>query len=597
MSQNPSKLARFWKELKRRKVVHVITVYASVAFVIIELVNNLGEPLNLPSGLATIIVVVLAVGFPLAVILSWIYDLTGEGFQRTEPIPEPEAIDEIKTPNAWKISTYVSFIVILGLLTYNILDRNKSFRVRNIQSIAILPFDNYTGNDNLNYVAAGMHSSLISDMGRLGALRVTGKTSSSVYRNTDISAIDIAEELNVQALIEPVLMCYGDSICIQIRLVSIHEEERILFVREYKTDRDQVFNLYSDITKQIAGEISIELSPEQIEALSRSRKVDREAFDAYLRSQEYWGDFAPKHFQNTLNYLQEAIEKDPEWATPYMALAQYWMWAIQWGYEMPSDAFPRAMENLQIALELDPDLPDAHYLKGWIAFVSEWDWEKAENEFIDAITSNPNHAETRIYYAHLLCILQRPREAAAHARLALDLDPLNPTIQILYSTAQIFIDRCESDQSQIDKLLTDDPNNYGANYIRNYLALRCKNYTTAIRTEKIILKTLLGKKFDEDTWKEIENIFSNDGYHAAYDSIVPIWEDHFNNTTQSPMELAGIYTKADRYDKVMDLIEEAYEIRDHTMPYITTAYPFEPLYDNPRFLTILEKMKLPLPNN
>ena len=138
MPERSNKPIKFWREMKRRRVIHVITVYASASFVLIELVNNLSEPLNLPASLATIVIIVLAVGFPLAVILSWIYDLTGEGFEKTRSLEdleeaEPDAPDEqyerlAKVPNAWKIATYVSFVVILGLVTLNIVGGSKTLR-------------------------------------------------------------------------------------------------------------------------------------------------------------------------------------------------------------------------------------------------------------------------------------------------------------------------------------------------------------------------------------------------------------------------------------------------------------------------------------
>jgi hypothetical protein len=116
MAGNPNKLSQFWQELKRRRVVHVITVYASAAFVIIELVNNLSEPLNLPANLPTIVIIVLAVGFPLAIILSWLYDLTSEGVEKTKPLSEIREDEKPVIPNAWRVATYVSFVVIIGLV-------------------------------------------------------------------------------------------------------------------------------------------------------------------------------------------------------------------------------------------------------------------------------------------------------------------------------------------------------------------------------------------------------------------------------------------------------------------------------------------------
>ena len=197
-----------------------------------------------------------------------------------------------------------------------------------------------------------------------------------------------------------------------------------------------------------------------------------------------------------------------------------------------------------------------------------------------------------IYYAYL----QRQGEAIPQAQLALEMDPLNPLVQILYSTTQLFINWCEADRTQIEKLLADDPNNYGANVIFNYLSSLCEEYETALMTERILLQTILAGQFDEKAWKEIETIFKEKGYHAAFEKIVPIYEDLYSPNTL-PMDLAIAYMKANQYDKVMDMVEQGYEIRDHTMPYLTTAYDFEPLYDNPRFLVILEKVNLSLPKS
>jgi len=133
MSGNPNKLSQLWQELKRRKVIYVITVYASAAFVIIELINNVLEPLNLPDRTPTIAIIVLAVGFPLAIILSWIFDLTSKGVEKTKPLTEiQEGIKQV-TPNGWKIATIVSFVVIIGLIILNLAGGSKQLRAGDIQ--------------------------------------------------------------------------------------------------------------------------------------------------------------------------------------------------------------------------------------------------------------------------------------------------------------------------------------------------------------------------------------------------------------------------------------------------------------------------------
>jgi hypothetical protein len=138
LTRHQNRLSLFWHELKRRRVIHVITVYASASFAIIEIINNLTEPLNLPTSLSTIIIILLAVGFPLAVILSWLYDLTSGNFERTKPLDDTEEeVKSVSVPNAWKVATYVSFVVIAGLVVLNIAGRSDIIKPEMIQSMVV----------------------------------------------------------------------------------------------------------------------------------------------------------------------------------------------------------------------------------------------------------------------------------------------------------------------------------------------------------------------------------------------------------------------------------------------------------------------------
>jgi TolB-like protein len=573
-------------------VVHVITVYASASFVLIELVNNLTEPLNLPPVLATIVIIVLATGFPLAVILSWIYDLSGEGLERTKPLEETKDEQKASVPNVWKIATLISFLVILVLLTFNIVGSTYKLHPGDSQSLVILPCEKYTGDDQFDYVAAGLHSSLIGDMSKLGALRVTGKTSSSIYQNSDKSASDIAKELKVEALVEPAVMCYGDSICLQIRVITVYPEETQLFVEEYKVDKSQVLNLYNQITKQIAREMMVELSPEEERLLAKSRTVNREALDEYLKARAYENDFSRESIYKSLEYLNNALEKEPEWAPLYVGLATVWLYIQQIGFELPSIATPKIYEYLDKAMELDPDLSDSHYLSGLIAHVMEWDWEKSEKEFLKALAINPSDALSRIFYAQLLCVLQRNDEASAQGKLAMDLDPLNPMMKLWYGSLLLGIDDCETSLYYGEELVAMDPQSYFGNNIIEGAAYRCNEHDKVIQAVRYDLPFPV----EEDAFNEIERIYEEDGLAQAYEVIVELLENFASDNYISFMDMSLRYIIADQPEKAMDWIEKGYELHDPQMTYITTRmYHLDPLFTNPRFIKIVEKMNLPLP--
>lgn len=593
MPQQKKKISQFWQELKRRRVIHVITVYASAAFVIIELAGNLAEPLNLPQGLSTIVIIVLAVGFLPTIILSWIYDLSSGTLKRTKPKEELKDREQIFVPNAWKMATYVSFVIITGLVVFNIVTRANVLKPGMIQSLAVLPFDNYTGDDQLNYVAAGLHTSLIGDMGRLGALRVTGKTSSSIYQNSNKSAPEIAKELNVEALVEPAVLCYGDSVCLQIKLITMYPKERQLFVEEYMVDKSQILNLYNQITKQIAQEMMVEITPEQERLLGKSRTVDGEAYDEYLKAHSYLGDASKESLYKAVDNLNSAITKEPDWAPLYSALAMVWMAIQQMGFEQPSIAAPEIFRNLDKAFELDSELPDAHFLSAMIAHLVEWDWEKSEKEFLRALAVNPSDARSRILYAQLLCVLQRTDEARTHAQLAYDLDPSDPFMKIWYGALLPALDDCKTAVAISEEITTDDPENYIANNNILVSAYICKEYDKVIEAEKYILPVFNVK---EDEIEAIEMIFKKEGIVRAYEQIMIYLERYTENNHITFMDMTIRYIIADQPEKAMDWIETGYELHDPQMTYIVARiYNLDPLFTNPRFIEIVTKMNLPLP--
>jgi len=592
MTNHQNKLSRFWQELKRRRVIHVITVYASAAFVIIELVGNLTEPLNLPASLSTIVIIVLAVGFPLAIVLSWLYDLTSGTFERTKPLEDLPEEKKVKVPNAWKIATYVSFVVIAGLIVLNITSRSDLIKPGMIQSLVVLPFDNYTGDEQLDYVAAGMHASLIGDIGKVSALRVIGKTSSSAYKDSGKSAPDIAKEANVDILIEPTLTCYGDTVCILLRAVKPFPEEKQVWVAEYREDKRKILSLWNEVVKQIADEVKVELTPEEKQLLTKSILVDREAYDAYLKGSLYWDDLSSESLFKALDYLTTAVEKDPDWAPLYSGLAKVWVALAQIGYEPAEVAGPKIFENIQKAMELDPDLPDLHYTLGLIAVWTEWDFEKGEQEFLKALKINPNDVLSRIYYSHLLVILKRYDEAIYHSQIAAELDPMNPLVLTLSAMVDFM---GEENQDLYNRALEKskralelDPENFFASNGFEYASYLLGDYKNSIEA------FLKFNPFDSETKKVILKVFRENDYYAAIDTMLFYMEELAANNLIRNDLMIDFYNRAGNTEKIIEWFIKAFESHDPMMPYlILPVYGYDKIKEDPRIVSIVEKMNFP----
>lgn len=585
MPNSSNKLTQFWNELKRRKVVHVITVYASAAFVLIELVNNLTEPLNLPPNLATIVIIILAVGFPLAIVLSWLYDLTGEGIEKTKPIDELSEEQSRTVPNAWRIATIISFIVIIGLVTIHIAG-GKGLRPGDIQSVLILPYNNYTGDEQLDAIISGMHSALINDVGRITT--VISKTTSEAYKNAGKTLSQIAAELGVDAIIEPGVSCAGDTICFQLAMNTPDEEQ--LWMAEYSEPKSQIPNIHNQITKQIADELKIELTDKQVNILSGSRTVDPGAVDAYLKGLHYLDLINKNSLEKAKEYFNLAIETEPDWAPPYAGLTEAFAYQLQMSFISPSIAIPNIYDNLNKALELDPNSANSHYIKAMIAVWTEWNWEKGEEEFIKSLELNPSNAQGRVFYAHLLNILQRPDEATHQAKLALKLDPLRPLILTLVGSAKHYTGDLESGIALYEKALSIDPTHRLAIYSISGAYRQMGDYEKWFEYFKKI-----GWQ-DEKTVAAVDSVFQEQGYRAAVEMTIKIDEEAANDGYIDHDILGFRYLELNNYDKAMDCFEKAYDIHHPMIPYFgELVNNYEQLRENPRAIALLKKMNLPLP--
>gem|GEM_PF-658792 len=596
MTGNPNKLSRFWQELKRRRVIHVITVYASASFVLIELVNNLAEPLHLSSNLATILIIILAVGFPFAIILSWLYDLTGEGIEKTKPINEVPEGQVVKVPNAWKIATYISFVFIIGLVVLNVAGRGKLIKPGMIQSLVILPFDNFTGDDQLEFFVSGMHASLIGDMGKIGRLRVIGKTSSNTYKGVNMSVPEIAKELNVDAAVETSVMCLGeDTICLRLQVISVLPEEKQLWVEDFRVAKNEILFFYNEVTKTISEKINIALTPQEEYMLTEARKVDPDAYEAFLKGQYYWEQITEESIGKALEYFQRAIELDPEWADPYAGLANAWGLFGFLGVLPRAVVIQNVYNYLNKALELDPNSAQAHYVKGIVATWIEFDWAQGEEEFLKSIELNPNIALCRLYYAHLLMILRRSEEAVQQAQIGLELDPLKPLVLSLYGVVMVNEGDDQSAIQYFEKALSIDPN-FGFAF-GNLKTTQLNAHYRNGEYEKWI--EAWGEKvkgnWNEEGRTRVLNVFKEEGHIAAIEEMFKMNKKYGNEGCRMTEGIkAERYLYLKNYNKVMDHLEKQFEMRDLNAAYLTTNMYYNLLKDNPRYIELLEKMNLPM---
>jgi TolB-like protein len=464
------------------------------------------------------------------------------------------------------------------------------------KSVAILPFKNDSKDEENTYFINGLMEEILNNLQKIKDLRVISRTSVEQYRNQTKPIPEIAKELGVNYIVEGSGQKYGNAFRLRTQLIMAEHESHLWgeSFQQKITNVEDIFNIQIKIAESIADELKAVISPEEKKLIEKIPAADLEVYDKYLKARSYWNDFTRESLFRAIEYLNSAIEKNPDWAPLYAGLAEVWIWIQQSGWEQPSVAGPKIIENLNKAMELDPDLAEVHYQSAVIAQLVEWDWKKSEKEFLKSLAINPNNPLSRLMYAQLLLILNRPDESLAQRELAISLDPLNFFTKLLYIGTLVQAGDCKASISLMEEALKVNPEDLNINQMLELAAYKCKDYDKVIRS----LKYGLPFPFEEDKYKEIERIYRESGIVSAYEELMKHLEKIVEKDYFGFFDIAFRYIVANQPDKAMNWIEKGFESHDPLMTYITkSAQILEPLFGNPRFIAICEKMNLPLPKS
>jgi len=294
-----------------------------------------------------------------------------------------------------------------------------------IRSVAVLPLENLTGDPDQEYFADGMTEALITELSKIGDLRVISRTSSTRFKDTDRPLPEIAAELGVTGIVEGSVVRDGDRVRITAQLIHAGSDTH-LWAESYESELADILRVQGEIASAIAREIEIALTPAEAARLASARPVDPVAYEAYLRGNFSINQMTPEGFERGLGLLQEAVERDPENPLPYAGLARGWSLLASHTPDPPPNAFDRARTAYNRAIELDPDFAEAHAAVAERKLYLENDWEGAEAAFRRALELNPSLPGTHAHYSWYLNLFGRQDEAVAEMERAVEVDPLTP---------------------------------------------------------------------------------------------------------------------------------------------------------------------------
>jgi TolB-like protein len=593
MTEEVNGLDKFWKELKRRKTIRVTTVYAAAAFIILQLVDIIAKPLQLPDWTLTFVIVLLVIGFIIAALLSWVYDITPSGVRKTKSISHGQHKETVKheTSTTWKIVSYASIVIIIALLAFNILSKKKSDDLGNlVKSIAVLPFVNLSNDPEQEYFSDGIVEAILNHLFKVGELKVISSTSTKRYRNTQLPLKQIADELGVSAILTGSVQKIGNNVRITTQLIDSRTDAH-MWSEIYDKDLSDIFSIQTEVAQNVARELKATLTSEEKEQIEKNQTQNLEAYNLYLQGRFFWNKRTEEGLKKSIEYFEKAIALDEDYALAIAGLADAYNVQAFWGWSPAKEGYAKAKELAERAIEIDSKLAEAHATLGNILCYGEWNWEEAGKELLLAIELNPKYATAHQYYSELLDVIGQNEDARLQINLALELDPYNLLMHNISVQNYYHEGNLNKSLEECLEMQELDPN-YSLAYLWSFnIYVRQREDIKAVEAlqKMMFLDTITAKHV-----YEVKDVYNKSRMNGLINWLIELnlkMKTHFFYVADSTFYLAKWYAMLDRKEETIGWLEKSIENRSK-IAQINNDPDFDNLRSEPRFQKLIEKMGL-----
>lgn len=472
----------FLAEIQRRRVGKVAVAYGAVAWGVTEGASVVLPALGVPEWAMTFLVVFLLVGFPIAMILAWIFDVSPTGIQRTEPLPEDVAAPQMQF--RMRAAFGIAVLVAMAGLGYLLYERGfgRAEAAGKHNSIAVLPFTNLSGDASKDYFSDGMSEELLNLLARVPGLQVAARTSAFAFKGRNVDIREVGKELGVETVLEGSVRQSGDQVRITAQLIDTATGFH-LWSETYDRKMQDIFTVQDEIAQAIVDNLKIQLAPKEQELAQRDKPPTQnvEAYELYLQARSIWKRRGEENLKRAIDMYQAALARDPAFARAHAALASAYV--VLPGYtkeENDEEKFmAMAEQSARQALALDPKIGEAH------AVLAQINSEKgnlldAESGFFFAISLEPNEPTPHHWYSILLSKVGRLDAALEQARRAYELDPTAPVLAS--NLSGMYMQRGDDEQAlRYLQLAKELGISSGADGIGATIAMRRKDWAEAKR--------------------------------------------------------------------------------------------------------------------
>ena len=585
-------LPELFTELKRRNVYKVAAAYAVVGWLLIQISTQVFPFLEIPNWAIRLVISVTALGFPVALIIAWAFELTPEGIKRTE---DADAARLRSRGGLWIAVVVVAAALSLGLFflgRYTVgrgtLRESEAATAFSEKSIAVLPLVNTSGDAGNEYFSDGLSEELIAVLAKIPELKVIGRSSSFFFKGKSSDSAAIGQKLGVANLIEGSVRKQGDRVRIVAELISA-ADGRSLWTETYDRELKDVFAVQAEIAKSVAQQMKVKLLGETVRSNAAGSSENPAAHNAVLQSDFYFQQQTAESIQKAISFAQEAVRLDPNYALAYAKLSQAWR---QYGASFAIANAEKAYEEARLAAEkaasLAPDLVEVRKAIGWISMNPALDFGTAEKEFRRALELSPGDAGAKNSLSYSLMAQGRLAEAEQTCREAILLDPLVTTLWYNLGRLAVADGRYQEAEESIRKGLEIQPRAARFHMYLATLHILQKNPTAALQEAQLE---------PDPFWREyaLTLVQQTQPDRGAADTALRNFSSKY--ASNGAFQIGVIHALRKEPEEMFRWLDTAYATHDSGLTQLVIT-PFLSEYrDDPRFIALCQKLGIQLAAN
>ena len=578
----------FFTELKRRNVYKVAVAYAVVGWLLVQAASILFPTFEAPSWVMKVFVAIVAIGFPIALVIAWAFESSPKGIDRTMVA---DAWNRHSRGKAWIYVAVIGAVLSVALfLLGRCTARNSVTAQQDIilarthaapdKSIAVLPFVDMSQAKDQEYFCDGISEEILDALAKVDGLRVVARTSSFSFKGKNTDVGEVANKLKVENVLEGSLRREGNRIRISAQLVNARDGFH-LWSETYERELKDVFAVQDDITRAIVDALKVKLAI----AVPAKRELSSEAYDLYLQGLYFSNKSDEENLRKSLNLFQRVLDKDPNSARAWAGIAKAWDWLSD-AYVKPLDAFPVMKAAAEKAITLDPNNAEAHVYLSDAKRVLDWDMPGAMAELQRALELDPNSASAHMFSSLINLTLGNAKAAVAHMREAVKADPLSPLIANFSAISYLLQGQYDDAIAEGKRTLELDPN-----YLYQTPVIADAYREKGMYNEAIALF----EKAQEMTGQPQPGLAITYARIDRQSEARKILEDLKKTAATKYIakeEIAAVYVALDEKDEAFKWLDRACEDHGGALDAISLRPVFQPLHSDPRFADILRRIGL-----